>query len=202
MKDVFLLIIILLMVYILSNNNCNAEGYTGRNPLAEYLSLPDNVSEHTSLPKLPYYSMPDAPPIVDYTYHTNDASKPTEYVYNSNQSVGPSVDNNQTIVFTKGTSGLTSADYYPARYGTFAGAQSEGFTSNNGLGSINKINAVEVLGVRTSSVNPKTNSGKKIISDNLASLHFAKSPVWPTTAETNPLYWPLINSPVEPGWLN
>ena len=120
--DTIVIICIFIVIVLLHSNmySCNTDGYTGRNPLATHLSLPDNVSEPNVLPPLPYYRTPnETNAITNYIYNASDGSVPTVYAYNQ-------------YMTTHEPEGMHnyngSYDIFGPYGGKFAGAQSEGFT--------------------------------------------------------------------------
>lgn len=174
MNDETIVVICVFIVIVLLHSDsysCNAEGYTGRNPLATYLSLPDNVSEPQSLPQLPYYTTPnETNTITNYIYNSTDGSYPTTYAYNSNDTPSISGMTNRT----------GSYDIYGPYGGTFAGAQSEGFAPY----PLNKL------------IEQRPPKNKLLLN----TLRFGNTPARQYPSKKNPLYLPQINTPVEPGW--
>ena len=183
MNDETIVVICVFIVIVLlhtNNYSCHAEGYTGRNPLATYLSLPDNVSEPQSLPQLPYYTTPnETNAITNYIYNSIDGSSPTIYAYNSNDTPSISGMTNRT----------GSYDIYGPYGGTFAGAQSEGFTPR----PLNKLIEPRPL---NKLIEPRPPKNKLLLN----TLQFGDGPTIQYPSKKNPFYLPQINTPIEPGW--
>jgi hypothetical protein len=84
--EVYAIAIILVSLVVLICNCTNkSEGmYAKKDPLSEFLSLPNNISEHNIIASQPRFMPPTtyAEP-TDYTYNSHDDAKPMMYVYNT-----------------------------------------------------------------------------------------------------------------------
>jgi hypothetical protein len=175
-EDTIMMICVFILLFVLHSDmyNCH-EGYTGRNPLARHLSLPDNVSEPNVLPVLPYYRTPnETNAITNYIYNASDGSVPTVYAYNQYM----------TSQETEGMIG--SHDIFGPYGGTFANAQSEGFTPKRLIKQRPSVPLIEQRPAKNQLL--------------LNTLQFNDVPIQHYPSKKNPLYLPQLNTPIEPGW--
>ena len=179
-EDTVVIICIFAIIVVLHSNMFSSctDGYTGRNPLARHLSLPDNVSEPNILPAIPYYRTPnETNTITNYIYNASDGSVPTVYAYNQ-------------YMTSYEPEGMSSHDIFGPYGGTFANAQSEG------MQGCAKVPGIIPILNKVPGIIPRPN--KTLL--NLNTLDFTNTNTKVRPSKKNPLYLPQVGTPIEPGW--